>query len=611
MNALDTLLAHPSVAAVSWALLHFVWQGALVASLLAIVLRGLPQRATNTRYIAACAALLLMAVLPLTTMIRFSLATPRIEYTAITVAVPNVGLPMMKERELASAAAQTETPAIWHGAFNWSQRVTPLLPWLSLLWLIGVMFFSLRFAGGWLYTRRLRRRGVRLLDDAWQETMQRLRQQLLVARPAQLLESALVTVPTAIGWLRPVILLPLGVLTNLTLQQLEAILAHELAHIRRHDYLVNMLQAVIETLLFYHPAVWWVSRQIRQEREQCCDDLAVAACGDAMGYARALFALEEFRAATPSLATAANGGSLSQRIERLVGVATPSHPRLPGWLVGIFLLSLSVVVGAQMLSAESLPTRPKSESRMVVRASRSALESREVGNVPLARRQRRKDAALAHGMPSDHSGATSGAEHNEKAVAQDQNVRDKGEPNKDQLRETVIIALGQLNNEQARAKLREITRNEQRFYLRERAMDELARRSDANMLSQLYSEQTDDRLKERVIIALGQLNDAQARAQLREITRNDDTFYLRERALIELSRGFGAGALSRLYDEQTETLFKERILNLLSETGGKTSLEKLFAVAQGDSSPILRQTAIRLLGRSKDPAVVKLLEQLI
>jgi len=609
MNALDTLLAHPSVAALGLALLHFVWQGALVALLLAIVLRVLRQHATNARYIAGCVALLLMAALPLTTMIRFSLAAPRAEYTAITGAVPNVGLPMMKERELASAAAQTETRAIWYGAVNWSQRVTPLLPWLSLLWLIGVTFFSLRFAGGWLYTRRLRRRGVRLLDDAWQETMRRLRQQLLVARPAQLLESALVTVPTVIGWLRPVILLPLGVLTNLTLSQLEAILAHELAHIRRHDYLVNMLQAVIETLLFYHPAVWWISRQIRQEREQCCDDLAVAACGDAMGYARALFALEEFRAATPSSAMAANGGSLSQRIERLVGVAPPSHPHLAGWLVGLFLLS--VAVGAQMLSAESLPTRPKTESRMAVRASRSASELREVWNVPLARRQRRKDVALAHALPSKYSGATSSEEHNGKAVAQDQNVRDKGEPNKDQLKETVIIALGQLNNEQARAKLREITRNEQRFYLRERAMDELARRSDADMLSQLYSDQTEDRLKERVIIALGQLNDAQAMAQLREITRNDKTFYLRERALIELSRGFGAGALSRLYDEQTEALFKERILNLLSQMGGKTSLEKLFAVAQGDSSPLLRQTAIRLLGRSKDPAVVKLLEQLI
>jgi HEAT repeat protein len=142
-------------------------------------------------------------------------------------------------------------------------------------------------------------------------------------------------------------------------------------------------------------------------------------------------------------------------------------------------------------------------------------------------------------------------------------------------------------------------------------MIELAERSGADLLSQLFEEQTEDRLKERVIIALGKLNDAQARVKLREITRNEKTFYLRERALIEMSRWFGADELSRLFDEQTEALFKERILNLLSQSNEKTGLEKLFSVAKGDSSPLLRQTAIRLLGQSKDPVAVKLLEQLI
>ena len=125
--------------------------------------------------------------------------------------------------------------------------------------------------------------------------------------------------PTVIGWLRPVVLLPVSCVTGLSPGQLEAIVAHELAHIRRHDYLVDLLQSAVETLLFYHPAVWWVSRRIREEREHCCDDLAVAACGDRAGYARALATLEELRPASAQLAVAASGAPLLRRIRRLAG----------------------------------------------------------------------------------------------------------------------------------------------------------------------------------------------------------------------------------------------------------------------------------------------------
>src|SRR5262249_26688490 len=161
--------------------------------------------------------------------------------------------------------------------------------------------------------------------------------------------------PMVIGWLRPVILLPASAMTGLTPQQLEAIIAHELAHIRRHDYLINLLQAVIETLLFYHPAVWWVSRRIRQEREHCCDDLAVAVCGDALTYARALLEMERLRAAGPQLAMAANGGLLMNRIRRLVG-AQPKHAdRFSGLFAGVIALTalISAGAGAQILLQSS------------------------------------------------------------------------------------------------------------------------------------------------------------------------------------------------------------------------------------------------------------------
>src|SRR6185295_2411884 len=126
-----------------------------------------------------------------------------------------------------------------------------------------------------------------------------------------------VQAPTVVGWLRPVVLVPVGALAGLPADQVEALLLHELAHIRRHDYLVNILQNVAESLLFYHPAVWWISGHIRAERELCCDDMAVFVCGDSLSYARALAQLESFRPAQVS-ALAANGGSLADRIARLL-----------------------------------------------------------------------------------------------------------------------------------------------------------------------------------------------------------------------------------------------------------------------------------------------------
>ena len=135
---------------------------------------------------------------------------------------------------------------------------------------------------------RLRSRLVRPAPSEWQQALDRLKTRIRVSRPVRLLVSSLVQAPAVVGWLRPVVLVPVGALAGLPAEQIEALLVHELAHIRRHDYLVNVLQSVVEALLFYHPAVWWVSGHIRTEREQCCDDVAVSVSGDVLTYARAL-----------------------------------------------------------------------------------------------------------------------------------------------------------------------------------------------------------------------------------------------------------------------------------------------------------------------------------
>src|SRR5207248_3598485 len=153
----------------------------------------------------------------------------------------------------------------------------------------------------------------------WQTACRRIAYRLGLHAAAHVVESALVDVPTVVGWLRPAIILPVAAIAALSPAQVEAILAHELAHIRRHDYAVNLLQTIAETLLFYHPAVWWLSRRIRAEREHCCDDLAVSLCGDPIAYASALADLESLRSSDHRFAMAATGGSLLHRVRRLIG----------------------------------------------------------------------------------------------------------------------------------------------------------------------------------------------------------------------------------------------------------------------------------------------------
>jgi hypothetical protein len=193
---------------------------------------------------------------------------------------------------------------------------------------------------GFISAAALRRSRHAPVLTEWQQTLDRLIERMHVSRSVRLLATDRVDSPSVIGWLRPVILAPVGVLCGLAPEQVEALLAHELAHVRRHDYLVNVLQGIAESLLFYHPAVWWISNQIRAEREHCCDDLAVAASGDVLVYARALAELESMRPAHFKAALSANDGSLLRRIQRLADPVAAHRPAGWGvaWSLGALLL---------------------------------------------------------------------------------------------------------------------------------------------------------------------------------------------------------------------------------------------------------------------------------
>jgi bla regulator protein blaR1 len=409
MNTFEMLLTKPLFQALGWALVHFIWQGALVALLYAGLAALLRRRAANLRYSAACAAMLVMLTLPVITVFIVAQSAPvspgesalrRAAGQSPTVATAVVDgrrlVVTNREAPLAGAAAATANAstaraqaaseaAVEPAPLSWrqwaGQRLASLMPWLVAIWFAGVLFLSLRFLGGLVVTQRLKRLEVSPLLEQWQTRLAVLCEQLRVSRPVRLCESVLVEVPTVIGWLRPVILVPASALTGLSAAQLEALLAHELGHIKRYDYLVNLLQTAVETLLFYHPAVWWLSSQIRQEREHCCDDLAVATCGNVLMYARALAELEQLRGVTPQLAVAASGGVLLRRIERLIGnPARPSH-RFESWLAGVIALATvcgllagaeATIVSSKTKKAADTPPAIASVARTINDASRRA-----------------------------------------------------------------------------------------------------------------------------------------------------------------------------------------------------------------------------------------------
>jgi beta-lactamase regulating signal transducer with metallopeptidase domain len=395
MNAIETLLDKPIFQALGWTLIHFIWQGALIAILYVSVSVLLRRFTANVRYAAACTAMLLMLIAPAATMLAISSGTdnapagPQPGEAALGVKITEAVLESRAEQLMPATDSEIEpVPApLQNSVKRWAQdRLPRSMPWLLALWFAGVFFLSLRFAGGLVMVQRLKRIETSANVQLWQQRLASLSHRLRVSRPVRLCESALVEVPTVIGWLRPVILLPASALTGLSPDQLEALLAHELAHIRRYDYLVNLLQTSIETLFFYHPAVWWVSAQVRQEREHCCDDLAVAACGDVLTYARALTALEQLRGSEPQLAVAASGGSLLVRIQRLLRGRAPALYGFESGLAGfIALVTIFILlVGAQsaLLSHNAKAAALKDATVLTLSDSTPAAAAQTADQVP-------------------------------------------------------------------------------------------------------------------------------------------------------------------------------------------------------------------------------------
>lgn len=338
------LFESPAAQRLAWTLLHFLWQGALLGLAAWAAFTLLRRQRPQLRYLVGCAFLL--ACLGSAVLTCLLLAPPLQapgQPTGLATLAP--GFPDIQAQPVAMPAAASPG-----ASFPWQVRLQPCLPWILAAWTAGVLILSLRTVGGWLWLRRLKAAATPVTGPEW---LERLVRSAGLRRAVGFLESARVITPMCMGLLRPVILLPLGFFANLDPLAAEAVLAHELAHIKRLDGLVNGLQCVIEVLFFFHPAVWWISRRIRTEREHCCDDAAVLACGDAVFYAETLSRLDGLRDRPLSLALQARGGNLMERLRRLL-LADP--PQLRFATPSLLLTAAIALVSSLPAQAEKLET---------------------------------------------------------------------------------------------------------------------------------------------------------------------------------------------------------------------------------------------------------------
>ncbi|WP_109484832.1 M56 family metallopeptidase [Occallatibacter savannae] len=351
--------------AVAWTLIHFCWQAAAVAAAYRLLSALLARRSAETRYTAALASLMLMLACSVVTLaweLRSESAPATFTSTAANFAAPlTLDLP-----RIAAPGMIQSRPDVQH------ITLASLLPWIDGLWVAGVLALSIRSLGGWWYLRRLRQSAITQAPETVRASFDRICSALGLSRAVALRVCTAIDGPMTIGTLRAIILLPLSALTSLGPDELEVVLAHELAHVRRADFFWNILQTIAETLFFFHPAVWWINARIRHERELCCDDMALKICPNPVTYASALYRLEEHRSRHLRLAMALDGhashSTLLMRIARILGepmTRIPSTRLRPFSLVAASAGLVALLVPAPHVLASLNPAPQPTASPVV------------------------------------------------------------------------------------------------------------------------------------------------------------------------------------------------------------------------------------------------------
>ena len=343
---LENLFNSPFLTSLALTLLHFLWQGLLVATVLKSALLIFNNNKPQLRYALSALAMLVNLLLPIITFVIIY----RGEVSSVNTIVNSLAL-----NELIQELKQ---PDALFSYKELTELLPVLLPYLSILWLSAITLLAGKLLLEISAVNRLTQHGALAPNDKLQTRFNELAKQIQLKITPRLLISLKVEVPMAIGWLKPVVLIPATMISGLNSAQLEMLILHELAHIRRHDYLVNFLQTLVEILLFFHPAVLWVAKQMRNEREYCSDDIAVQHCGDAIAYAHTLadtasLCTKAHHHTIPDMAMAASGGDLKQRVIRLV-----DHHCAPKNNISKWFASATIIFSVLLLSSKQLLTMP-------------------------------------------------------------------------------------------------------------------------------------------------------------------------------------------------------------------------------------------------------------
>lgn len=369
---------------VGWMLLHSVWQIAGLATVFALLSQMMQRSSSQLRYCVAAVMLAAAALLPIVTFVSLAADPSHVWDVPATASEPGQS-PLVAggaAEELEATLAEVTTtaatiepqgiqsapPASDAVPAHADPWLSPYLNWAAATWAVCVLAISVWNLGGWIAVQRMARLGTRAVAPSIERSFVQLAKKLRVSRRVRIFESLLVEAPSLVGWLKPVILLPASAIAGLTPEQLEMVLAHELAHVRRLDYLANLLQTVVETLFFYHPGVHYLSRRMRIEREYCADQLAIAVTGDRVEYAKALAEVGANVSAGPQFALAATDGSLSNRVKRLFGLKTSDGGRTGSWLVGAgasLVCLLGLIAGPAVRASLALGETPEITLRRI------------------------------------------------------------------------------------------------------------------------------------------------------------------------------------------------------------------------------------------------------
>jgi beta-lactamase regulating signal transducer with metallopeptidase domain len=320
MDKIRNLFPEEIIEAFGWTLFHSIWQITVIAIVLVLLLVLLKSFSARIKYTMAFLALVSCLAWSVTTWYSsYHSAVQKKEMKESLLNNPEAIKLLLKEKIVSQAQVTSSGQVPLNlDRLKLKSSIKRFMPLVFFIWLAGVLFFLLRMTGGMVYILQLRNRHVVEIENKWHEKISDYIRKLKINRKIGVLQSAVAKVPMVVGFIKPVVLLPASILSGLGSKEIEAIIAHELAHIKRNDYLFNIIQSVIETLFFYHPALWVISKSIRNERENSCDDLALKITRDKLSYIKALAASQSLF--TPSTARAvafASKGGLLNRVKRI------------------------------------------------------------------------------------------------------------------------------------------------------------------------------------------------------------------------------------------------------------------------------------------------------